>query len=85
MKNNLLFLFLFTFTLFNAFGQQGSIQGKVTSKSNQPIADVNIMISGTNLGATTTKSGRFSIHQVEPGNYILVVSSIGYSTVSEKV
>ena len=58
-----------------------AITGIITdSETNAPIPGVSIRIEGTRLGAQTNIEGRFTIDSLEPGNYTLVVTSVGYGT-----
>ncbi|UCH64077.1 MAG: TonB-dependent receptor [Fidelibacterota bacterium] len=45
------------------------------------LAAVNISVQGTNLGATTAKDGCFILENLEPGQYDLAISHIGYRQV----
>ncbi|QDK78617.1 SusC/RagA family TonB-linked outer membrane protein [Spirosoma sp. KCTC 42546] len=57
-----------------------SITGNVTlGTNNQPIAGVNVLIKGTQIGTVTDKSGNYSI-TVNNDNAVLVYSFIGYKT-----
>lgn len=60
-------------------GTTGKIAGKVTDqKSGEPLLGVNIVVTGTRLGAVTDIEGRFIILQVPPGIYTVRASLIGY-------
>ncbi len=62
-------------------GVTGKIAGSVTDKeSGEPLAGVNIMIEGSNLGAASDAEGHFTILNVPPGTYTLRVRMIGYTT-----
>jgi len=58
---------------------QGAISGVVTAAASQrPLADVQVTVEGTQLGATTDASGRFRIVGAAEGSVRLVVRRIGY-------
>ena len=40
----------------------------------------NVFLKGTTIGAATDINGMYNISKVDPGNYILVVTYIGYDT-----
>lgn len=75
----------FAFTLLGfAFppitvAQTGSIEGRVTeADSEKPLPGVNVVIVGTNTGASTDAQGRFRIENIDPGSYQVRASFIGY-------
>lgn len=60
-------------------GTQGKIAGVVIDKkTREPISDVNLYLQGTELGAATDMDGYYSILNVPPGKYDLVVEYLGY-------
>lgn len=64
--------------------QQTAVSGKVTDKSGSPIPGVTVMVKGTTTAASTNENGEFSI-TVPSGNPILVLTSIGYTTMEVDV
>src|SRR3989442_607195 len=75
----LLFLLL---PIFQAFAQPtGAIRGIVLdASSGSPLADVNIVLKGTTLGAAADREGKFIIANVPPGRYVLSALAVGYET-----
>ena len=74
----LLFLFFFIFSAETLFCQSHSLSGKISDERNhQPLAFVNVVINGGQLGVISDIDGRYSITANEP---IMKVkfSSIGY-------
>lgn len=71
---------LLCFLLASTSGaQRQPISGIVTDAADKtPLPGVGVLIRGTQTGATTDASGRFSINA--PGNATLVFSYIGYTT-----
>lgn len=60
-------------------GITGKISGKVLdADTNLPLAGVNVVISGTGLGAATGLSGSFTILNIPPGVYTVKASFIGF-------
>ncbi|MFV0248693.1 MAG: TonB-dependent receptor [Tenacibaculum sp.] len=76
MKHLFLFLLMSTALLLSA---QTTFSGKVVDFNNTPLAGVNVVIEGTNLGTTTNFDGKFSI---ESSNEFatLVFSTLGFKT-----
>jgi outer membrane receptor for ferrienterochelin and colicin len=61
--------------------QNGTITGKVIDlKTKEAVIGANAVIEGTTVGAATDLDGNFTIPNVKPGTYSLVVSSITYKT-----
>ncbi len=53
--------------------------------SGEPIIGANVYFSGTTLGTVTNNKGEFSIRNVKPGTYEVIISSIGYHRVKEEI
>lgn len=64
----------------------GVISGRtVDATSGDPLANVQIVVSGTTRGALTGQEGRFRIGQVRPGSYQIEARSTGYRTASRSI
>ncbi len=73
----LMFLLLPTILLFA--GQTGKISGYVTdSQSGESVIGANIILEGTYFGAAADIEGYYSINNIPPGEYTLVISAVGY-------
>jgi outer membrane receptor protein involved in Fe transport len=74
------------FTVISFAQSKGTITGIITDKdvNNAVLPFANAVIKGTAVGTTTDEKGKY-ILKVEPGNYILVFSFIGYESVEVKV
>jgi hypothetical protein len=59
--------------------QQNRITGVVTAKDGTPITGVNVVVTGTTLGALTDAAGKYSI-EVPKGSKSLTFSFIGMET-----
>lgn len=70
------------FVLLSLFAQNtGRVSGSVTDKLTQkPLVNASVVMSGTNKGASTDTSGRFTITGIYTGTYNLECSRIGYKT-----
>ncbi|MBN8705909.1 MAG: TonB-dependent receptor [Bacteroidetes bacterium] len=79
----LLFTCIFALAgLVNA-SNTGKITGVVTdSKTGDAVIGANVIVLGTHYGAATDLDGKYSIYNVPPGEYKLVISSIGYQRVT---
>ena len=66
----------------NAFAQQ--VKGTVQDASGQAVIGAAVLVDGTTNGTTTDLDGQFVLNAV-PADATLVVSSIGYKTVSVPV
>lgn len=65
---------------------QGTVKGKVTDEnSGDPIPGVNVIIKGTNIGASTNPEGVFIIRDVPPGSQVIEARFIGYAVVQQSV
>lgn len=59
---------------------QAVVKGTVSdARTREPLPFVNVVLEGTTLGATTDIEGRFTMADVKPGLYNIVVSSVGYA------
>ncbi|MCH2198158.1 MAG: TonB-dependent receptor [Flavobacteriales bacterium] len=72
------------FTLSTSWAQSGVLRGSVASDDG-PLAFANIVLEGTQLGASTDTEGRFSIDGIGPGTYTVNVFFIGYASYSEEL
>ena len=84
MKKTLLLLFIFT--SFFAFSQSGNIRGFIYDKeSGEPIIFCNVFLEGTTIGAATDINGMYNISKVQPGDYTLTVTYLGYDTTKVEI
>jgi len=75
-------LLLLTSTQTNA-GTTGKIVGDVTdSETGAPLIGANIVVAGTDFGASTNQDGHYVILNLPPGQYELQASMIGYGKVT---
>jgi outer membrane receptor for ferrienterochelin and colicins len=76
MKIQSLFIILFIFN--SVFAQKGSISGRVTDINEQPLSEVSVIVSGTNMGTTSDSLGYYKLTDLHEGDYIIEASIIGY-------
>lgn len=86
MKKRTIFSILFLLTGLFSFAQTAGIKGFVYDKSTgEPSIFINVYLEGTTIGASTDVNGYYVISKIPPGNYELIVSSMGYDTIRENV
>ncbi len=75
-------LFVFLVCSFAMAQDTGSIVGKLIDKefNDEPLAFANVLIKGTTKGTTSDFDGLYEFNQLEPGQYTLVFSFVGYET-----
>ncbi len=62
------------------------VTGKITdAATNEPLIGANVLIKGTNIGATSDANGDYFLKKVEPGSYTLVFGYVGYITKTEPI
>ena len=76
-------LLLFTSPVTQA--QTGTVAGKISAANGTPLEMVSVSIKGTSIGTTTDQNGLFKINNIQPNNYTLVASSVGYQQMSKTV
>ncbi len=78
------FLSILFFLPLHLAGQSGIIKGVVSDAlTNEPIMFANVVLLGTQTGATTDETGRFQIDGLSPGLYNVQVSYLGYQEQTE--
>jgi len=76
-----LILVLLPFVLFA--GNTGKIRGTVLDKeTGEALPGANVLVVGTQMGATSDVNGNFMILNVPPGTYVLKATFVGYTQVS---
>ncbi len=89
MNNRLLSRLFFTtlFVIFAAYvavAQDNSIKGFVYEESTgEPMMFTNVYLKGTTFGGSTNENGYFNINRIPDGRYTLLITSVGYDTISE--
>ncbi len=68
-----------------ALGQSGKLVGIVSdAATREPLAGVNIVIVGTNMGAATDINGRYTVLNIPPGRYKVRATFLGYAAVVQE-
>ncbi|MDC1472228.1 TonB-dependent receptor [Flavobacteriaceae bacterium] len=80
------FLLIFILLVSGVVSAQntGVVSGKLTDKefNNEPLAFANVLIQGTTKGTTSDFDGNYNIDELEPGNYVVLFSFVGYKTIA---
>jgi hypothetical protein len=79
-------VFLFFLCPFITMAQNGIITGKVVAKdSKSPIARASVFLSNSSFGTITSADGDFTLNNLRPGQYTLVVTILGYADYTQTV
>ncbi len=63
---------------------ENSIKGFVYEESTgEPMMFTNVYLRGTTFGGATDENGYFNINRIPDGRYTLLITSVGYDTISE--
>lgn len=74
----------FFFAVIAAVAQDNSIKGFVYEESTgEPMMFTNVYLKGTTFGGSTNENGYFNINRIPDGRYTLLITSVGYDTISE--
>ena len=73
-------LLTFTFLMTTVALMAATITGTIVDDAKAPLPGVNVKIQGTTQGGTTNMDGVFKITNVEPGDYTLEATFIGFET-----
>lgn len=64
------------------FAQNGTIRGFIYDRENgEPMMFTNVYLKGTTIGSSTDVNGYYNISKVPPGNYTLMVTTVGYDSI----
>ncbi len=64
------------------YAASGMIRGMVTTSDNKPAAMVTVVIKHNKRSTLTGDDGSFVIRNLQPGNYELEISLVGYETIT---
>jgi hypothetical protein len=80
-------ILLFTIALsFSGLAQTGDIRGFVYEKeTSEPSPYCSVFLQGTTFGAQTNLDGFFSLTRIPAGDYMLMVTAIGFDTISQPI
>lgn len=68
-------------TVTQLYSQNGkaNISGVVLNNTGEPAIGASVALKGTSISASTDEKGEYNIKAV-PGNYVLVITNVGYKT-----
>lgn len=75
---------IFSFISLSVLAQNASVSGQI-SDSTSLIPNASVSIKNTKIGTTSNANGYFELKDLKAGNYVLVVSSIGFTTQSKNI
>lgn len=86
MKNKILYVFLFSMTVFSAFSQgKVTLSGTIANKqNNETLIGVNITIPEAKVSVTSNSYGFYSI-TLPKGNYTILISLMGFDAIEESI
>ena len=64
---------------------QVSLRGKISDAAGQPLIGANVWLEGLKRGTTSDRFGGFSLPDLAPGTFQLVISYVGYQDLVETV
>ncbi len=76
------FLLMLTALLFSGIASAQTIGGKITDDKGVALSKVSVVVKGSKSGTSTDDNGNFSL--TAPANSSLIISLVGYETVSVK-
>lgn len=80
------FIIVLFFTILSVVAQTGTVRGFVyNDKTGEAEIGATVFLKGTTIGAATDVNGFYSITKVPPGNYTLMVTSLGFDTIQMAV
>src|SRR6218665_2345001 len=65
--------------------EKATIKGQISLTNNQAADNVSVVLKGTKIGTSTDANGFYEIKNIKPGNYVIKVSGIGYSSKEKSV
>lgn len=83
--STLCLLFVSVFAFAQNESGVGGIKGIITTSDNKPLVSATVRLKGTKKSTLTNNEGSFMIKNVQPGNYSLEVSSVGFQPLSQEV
>ena len=79
-RNKLILWLMIIIPAILSAGVTGKIRGRVVDAiSDEPLIGVNVIVEGTNMGASTDVDGYYNLIGLSPGTYSLRVSYISYA------
>ena len=80
MNKFIITVFISVFCSAIGFAQNGAVTGKIVSSDNTPLESVTVTVNGTKFGTQTDSEGKFEIKNIKPGDYILKIAFVGFTS-----
>jgi len=74
---------MLSLTVFSQTG--GNLKGIIKTSDNKPAEGVSLSIKGTNKNTIAGNNGAYEIKNIPSGNYILVVTLVGYDDIQKEI
>lgn len=81
----LLFLLTGLISTSQAQNPAGTIKGTITTNDGQPAPHVTIQVKDKNRGTVTDEKGGYTFRRLQPGQYVLLVSLVGFESSERSV
>lgn len=85
MKNFLTAILFLTYLSAKGQDFSSTVSGKVTDTSGKPLPFASVLIEGSKLGVLTDDYGSYTLKNIPLGEHNIVVSFIGYTTLSKDI
>src|SRR5688572_3841 len=83
--SGLLLLFISISSFAQIDSSKGNIKGAIITSEKKPAIAATVRLKGAHRATLTNNEGIFIIENVQPGNYVLEVSSIGFQGLEKEV
>ena len=87
MNKFVLFLILCLYVTSSAIAQDntGAIKGVVLNADGKPAVAASVLLTAKQITVTTNEQGVFTIPNLQPGSYELLITLIGHELVTQKI
>ena len=87
MNKFVLFLILCLYVTSSAIAQDntGAIKGVVLNADGKPAVAASVLLTAKQITVTTNEQGVFTIPNLQPGSYELLITLIGHEPVTQKI
>src|SRR5690606_26303416 len=72
-------------SMFITVASAQTIKGQIKNADGEPATGASVLLKNTFKNVTADKFGNFQLDVQKPGNYTLVISSVGYKNVEQLV
>ncbi|MBC7826219.1 MAG: TonB-dependent receptor [Chitinophagaceae bacterium] len=80
------FIVILSLITIDHFAQgTGAVNGRIVDTNNEPLASINVLLSGVKGGTFTNENGEFAIRNITPGLYTLEATGIGFSATKQNI